>query len=138
MHVLCSLIVLSQHMLYASQTSFIFQFLLIICITFWVQVSLGLLHARATHILWPPKRWQKLQPMLPPERKPLQREQEWPKHLDRRSRSEVMPAWDAVVLSSTVKALPKVLSYQCTISANKGNIFILKRHLQWTVYFFAF
>ncbi|XP_048793968.1 mitochondrial inner membrane protease subunit 2 isoform X1 [Lagopus muta] len=38
-------------------------------------VSLGLLHARATHILWPPKRWQKLQPMLPPERKPLQREQ---------------------------------------------------------------
>ncbi|XP_032048250.1 mitochondrial inner membrane protease subunit 2 isoform X2 [Aythya fuligula] len=39
-------------------------------------VSLGLLHARATHILWPPKRWQKLQPMLPPERKPLQKEQE--------------------------------------------------------------
>ncbi|XP_075284370.1 mitochondrial inner membrane protease subunit 2 isoform X1 [Opisthocomus hoazin] len=39
-------------------------------------VSLGLLHARATHILWPPHRWQKLQPMLPPERKPLQREQE--------------------------------------------------------------
>ncbi|XP_026723848.1 mitochondrial inner membrane protease subunit 2 isoform X3 [Athene cunicularia] len=41
-----------------------------------VKVSLGLLHARATHILWPPQRWQKLQPMLPPERKPLQREQE--------------------------------------------------------------
>uniref|UniRef100_A0A8B9S764 Mitochondrial inner membrane protease subunit 2 n=1 Tax=Apteryx owenii TaxID=8824 RepID=A0A8B9S764_APTOW len=39
-------------------------------------VSLGLLHARATHILWPPQRWQKLQSMLPPERKPLQREQE--------------------------------------------------------------
>ncbi|XP_054042935.1 mitochondrial inner membrane protease subunit 2 isoform X1 [Rissa tridactyla] len=39
-------------------------------------VSLGLLHARATHILWPPRRWQKLQPMLPPERRPLQREQE--------------------------------------------------------------
>uniref|UniRef100_A0A8C3BWB7 Mitochondrial inner membrane protease subunit 2 n=1 Tax=Cairina moschata TaxID=8855 RepID=A0A8C3BWB7_CAIMO len=39
-------------------------------------VSLGLLHARATHILWPPKRWQKLQPILPPERKPLQKEQE--------------------------------------------------------------
>ncbi|XP_076187024.1 mitochondrial inner membrane protease subunit 2 isoform X2 [Aptenodytes patagonicus] len=39
-------------------------------------VSLGLLHARATHILWPPQRWQKLQPVLPPERKPLQREQE--------------------------------------------------------------
>uniref|UniRef100_A0A8D2MGK7 Mitochondrial inner membrane protease subunit 2 n=1 Tax=Zonotrichia albicollis TaxID=44394 RepID=A0A8D2MGK7_ZONAL len=39
-------------------------------------VSLGLLHGRATHILWPPQRWQKLQPMLPPERKPLLREQE--------------------------------------------------------------
>ncbi|XP_039582875.1 mitochondrial inner membrane protease subunit 2 isoform X2 [Passer montanus] len=39
-------------------------------------VSLGLLHARATHILWPPQRWQKLEPMLPPERKPLHREQE--------------------------------------------------------------
>uniref|UniRef100_A0A8C3XHH3 Mitochondrial inner membrane protease subunit 2 n=1 Tax=Cyanoderma ruficeps TaxID=181631 RepID=A0A8C3XHH3_9PASS len=39
-------------------------------------VSLGLLHARATHILWPPHRWQKLQPVLPPERKPLHREQE--------------------------------------------------------------
>ncbi|XP_005039385.1 PREDICTED: mitochondrial inner membrane protease subunit 2 [Ficedula albicollis] len=39
-------------------------------------VSLGLLHARATHILWPPQRWQKLEPMLPPERKPLRREQE--------------------------------------------------------------
>ncbi|XP_051474002.1 mitochondrial inner membrane protease subunit 2 isoform X1 [Apus apus] len=40
------------------------------------KVSLGLLHARATHILWPPQRWQKLYPVLPPERKPLQREQE--------------------------------------------------------------
>ncbi|XP_050179930.1 mitochondrial inner membrane protease subunit 2 isoform X2 [Myiozetetes cayanensis] len=39
-------------------------------------VSLGLVHARATHILWPPQRWQKLQPVLPPERKPLHREQE--------------------------------------------------------------
>ncbi|KAL9854554.1 mitochondrial inner membrane protease subunit 2 isoform 3-T5 [Geothlypis trichas] len=39
-------------------------------------VSLGLLHGRATHILWPPQRWQKLQPMLPPERKPLHRAQE--------------------------------------------------------------
>ncbi|XP_064904789.1 mitochondrial inner membrane protease subunit 2 isoform X4 [Columba livia] len=39
-------------------------------------VSLGLLHARATHILWPPQRWQRLQPMLPPERKPLQRKEE--------------------------------------------------------------
>uniref|UniRef100_A0A8C0J302 Mitochondrial inner membrane protease subunit 2 n=1 Tax=Chelonoidis abingdonii TaxID=106734 RepID=A0A8C0J302_CHEAB len=39
-------------------------------------VSLGLLHARATHILWPPRRWQKLQPMLPPERTPLHSDQE--------------------------------------------------------------
>ncbi|KAM4746889.1 mitochondrial inner membrane protease subunit 2 [Rhinophrynus dorsalis] len=35
-------------------------------------VSLGLLHAHATHILWPPNRWQKLHPELPLERKPLQ------------------------------------------------------------------
>uniref|UniRef100_A0A670JAU3 Mitochondrial inner membrane protease subunit 2 n=1 Tax=Podarcis muralis TaxID=64176 RepID=A0A670JAU3_PODMU len=39
-------------------------------------VSLGLLHARATHILWPPERWQKLQPKLPPERQLLQDEEE--------------------------------------------------------------
>ncbi|XP_016075941.1 PREDICTED: mitochondrial inner membrane protease subunit 2-like [Miniopterus natalensis] len=37
-------------------------------------VSLGLLHAHATHILWPPERWQKLQSVLPPERLPVQRE----------------------------------------------------------------
>ncbi|XP_018408026.1 PREDICTED: mitochondrial inner membrane protease subunit 2 [Nanorana parkeri] len=34
-------------------------------------VSLGLLHAQATHILWPPQRWQKLKPVLPEERKPV-------------------------------------------------------------------
>ncbi|XP_040199753.1 mitochondrial inner membrane protease subunit 2 isoform X1 [Rana temporaria] len=34
-------------------------------------VSLGLLHAQATHILWPPKRWQRLNPFLPEERKPI-------------------------------------------------------------------
>ncbi|KAM3925240.1 mitochondrial inner membrane protease subunit 2 [Leptodactylus fuscus] len=34
-------------------------------------VSLGLLHAHATHILWPPSRWQKLKPLLHQERKPL-------------------------------------------------------------------
>ncbi|XP_072856605.1 mitochondrial inner membrane protease subunit 2 isoform X1 [Pogona vitticeps] len=39
-------------------------------------VSLGLLHARATHILWPPGRWQKLQPELPPERHPLWNKEE--------------------------------------------------------------
>lgn len=37
-------------------------------------VSLGLLHARATHILWPPGRWQRLQSVLPPERLPVQTE----------------------------------------------------------------
>ncbi|XP_045443149.1 mitochondrial inner membrane protease subunit 2 isoform X2 [Pipistrellus kuhlii] len=37
-------------------------------------VSLGLLHALATHILWPPERWQRLQSMLPPERLPVQSE----------------------------------------------------------------
>ncbi|XP_048355921.1 mitochondrial inner membrane protease subunit 2 [Sphaerodactylus townsendi] len=39
-------------------------------------VSLGLLHARATHILWPPEHWQKLPAKLPPERQPLQKERE--------------------------------------------------------------
>nr|XP_054971295.2 mitochondrial inner membrane protease subunit 2-like [Pan paniscus] len=39
-------------------------------------VSLGLLHAHATHILWPPERWQKLESVLPPERLPVQREEE--------------------------------------------------------------
>ncbi|XP_029396509.1 mitochondrial inner membrane protease subunit 2 isoform X2 [Mus pahari] len=34
-------------------------------------VSLGLLHAHATHILWPPERWQRLESVLPPERSPL-------------------------------------------------------------------
>ncbi|KAM5170996.1 mitochondrial inner membrane protease subunit 2 isoform 2-T3 [Mantella aurantiaca] len=34
-------------------------------------VSLGLLHAQATHILWPPKRWQQLKPVLPEECKPI-------------------------------------------------------------------
>ncbi|XP_063094825.1 mitochondrial inner membrane protease subunit 2 isoform X2 [Cavia porcellus] len=38
-------------------------------------VSLGLLHAHATHILWPPKRWQKLESVLPPERSPMQSEE---------------------------------------------------------------
>lgn len=41
------------------------------------QVSLGLLHAHATHILWPPGRWQRLQSVLPPERLPVQSEDQW-------------------------------------------------------------
>ncbi|KAE8615840.1 hypothetical protein XENTR_v10008634, partial [Xenopus tropicalis] len=35
-------------------------------------VSLGLLHAHATHILWPPNRWQKLKPLLPVEHESAQ------------------------------------------------------------------
>jgi inner membrane protease subunit 2 len=42
----------------------------------WIQVSLGLLHAHATHILWPPERWQKLESILPPERSPVQSSEE--------------------------------------------------------------
>ncbi|XP_072341409.1 mitochondrial inner membrane protease subunit 2 [Scyliorhinus torazame] len=34
-------------------------------------VSLGLVHARASHIIWPPNRWMKLQTDLPEERRPL-------------------------------------------------------------------
>ncbi|KAM8972053.1 mitochondrial inner membrane protease subunit 2 [Pelodytes ibericus] len=37
-------------------------------------VSLGLLHAHATYILWPPNRWQKLQSLLPEERNPLSKQ----------------------------------------------------------------
>ncbi|XDA75655.1 hypothetical protein R6Z07F_005820 [Ovis aries] len=39
-------------------------------------VSLGLLHAHATHILWPPERWQKLESVLPPERLLVQSEED--------------------------------------------------------------
>ncbi|XP_042540621.1 mitochondrial inner membrane protease subunit 2 [Dipodomys spectabilis] len=39
-------------------------------------VSLGLLHALATHILWPPERWQKLESVLPPERFPVVQSEE--------------------------------------------------------------
>ncbi|XP_036424178.1 mitochondrial inner membrane protease subunit 2 [Colossoma macropomum] len=34
-------------------------------------VSLGLLHGRASHIIWPPNRWQKIKPSVPPDRRPL-------------------------------------------------------------------
>uniref|UniRef100_UPI00358E7773 mitochondrial inner membrane protease subunit 2 isoform X1 n=2 Tax=Myxine glutinosa TaxID=7769 RepID=UPI00358E7773 len=34
-------------------------------------VSLGLMHARASHIVWPPSRWQRLQSFLPSDRQPL-------------------------------------------------------------------
>lgn len=33
-------------------------------------VSLGLVKGRATHIVWPPKRWQSLEHILPEDRKP--------------------------------------------------------------------
>ncbi|XP_010881518.3 mitochondrial inner membrane protease subunit 2 isoform X2 [Esox lucius] len=35
------------------------------------QVSLGLVHGRASHIIWPPNRWQRIEPSIPPERMPL-------------------------------------------------------------------
>lgn len=34
-------------------------------------VSVGLLHGRASHIIWPPNRWQRILPALPPNRGPL-------------------------------------------------------------------
>ncbi|XP_020774810.1 mitochondrial inner membrane protease subunit 2 isoform X1 [Boleophthalmus pectinirostris] len=34
-------------------------------------VSVGLLHGRASHIIWPPHRWQRISPALPPNRGPL-------------------------------------------------------------------
>jgi len=34
-------------------------------------VSLGLMTARATYIVWPPERWQKLPSVLPKQRRPL-------------------------------------------------------------------
>lgn len=34
-------------------------------------VSLGLLHGRASHIIWPPSRWQRIEPFVPSNRKPL-------------------------------------------------------------------
>ncbi|XP_030073096.1 mitochondrial inner membrane protease subunit 2 isoform X1 [Microcaecilia unicolor] len=40
-------------------------------------VSLGLLHAHATYILWPPNRWQKLKSFIPPDRNPVEKEDEY-------------------------------------------------------------
>ncbi|XP_023204741.1 mitochondrial inner membrane protease subunit 2 isoform X1 [Xiphophorus maculatus] len=39
-------------------------------------VSLGLLHGRASHIIWPPNRWQRIKPSLPPNREPLDAEED--------------------------------------------------------------
>uniref|UniRef100_A0A8C4FEH9 Mitochondrial inner membrane protease subunit 2 n=1 Tax=Dicentrarchus labrax TaxID=13489 RepID=A0A8C4FEH9_DICLA len=39
-------------------------------------VSVGLLHGRASHIIWPPNRWQQIKPSLPPNRGPLDTEEE--------------------------------------------------------------
>lgn len=35
------------------------------------KVSLALLHGRASHIIWPPDRWQRIRALLPPNRAPL-------------------------------------------------------------------
>ncbi|KAJ8262267.1 hypothetical protein GJAV_G00164490 [Gymnothorax javanicus] len=34
-------------------------------------VSLGLVHGKASHIIWPPNRWQRITPQLPANRAPL-------------------------------------------------------------------
>jgi len=34
-------------------------------------ISLGLVTARASHVVWPPRRWRRLEPQLPEERRPL-------------------------------------------------------------------
>ncbi|XP_056596512.1 mitochondrial inner membrane protease subunit 2 isoform X1 [Triplophysa dalaica] len=34
-------------------------------------VSLGLVHGRASHIIWPPSRWQRIAPSVPVDRRPL-------------------------------------------------------------------
>ncbi|XP_069018383.1 mitochondrial inner membrane protease subunit 2 [Embiotoca jacksoni] len=39
-------------------------------------VSVGLLHGRASHIIWPPNRWQQIKPSLPPNRGPLDTDEE--------------------------------------------------------------
>ncbi|KFM78284.1 Mitochondrial inner membrane protease subunit 2, partial [Stegodyphus mimosarum] len=42
---------------------------------FFGPVSVGLIIAKASHIVWPPSRWQKLEPRLPTDRRPIA----WPK-----------------------------------------------------------
>ncbi|XP_055365656.1 mitochondrial inner membrane protease subunit 2 isoform X2 [Betta splendens] len=39
-------------------------------------VSVGLLHGRASHIIWPPRRWARIRASLPPNRGPLYAEEE--------------------------------------------------------------
>ncbi|XP_078112494.1 mitochondrial inner membrane protease subunit 2 isoform X2 [Sander vitreus] len=39
-------------------------------------VAVGLLHGRASHIIWPPNRWQRIKPSLPANRGPLVTEEE--------------------------------------------------------------
>ncbi|XP_075884890.1 mitochondrial inner membrane protease subunit 2 isoform X2 [Nelusetta ayraudi] len=39
-------------------------------------VSVGLLHGRASHIIWPPNRWQQIKASLPPNRRPVLTEEE--------------------------------------------------------------
>lgn len=39
-------------------------------------MSVGLLHGRASHIIWPPHRWQQIKPSLPANRGPLDTQEE--------------------------------------------------------------
>ena len=36
-------------------------------------VAVGLVTARASHVVWPPRRWRRLEPELPEDRRPLNR-----------------------------------------------------------------
>ena len=47
-----------------------------LCFVFFSQVSVGLLHGRASHIIWPPHRWQQIKPSLPANRGPLDTQEE--------------------------------------------------------------
>lgn len=44
---------------------------------FFGPVAMGLILAKASHIVWPPSRWRRLDPHLPKDRKPLTAQ--WPK-----------------------------------------------------------
>lgn len=104
----------------------------------WLQVSLGLLHARATHILWPPQRWQKLQPMLPPERKPLQREEEWSVCSDGTTLEWSLNRESCSVYVIIRKSFASCALTSGAISANTCDVFMLKCHFKCKGFFWWF
>lgn len=42
-----------------------------VAFSFLPQVSVGLVHGRASHIIWPLNRWQQIKASLPPNRRPV-------------------------------------------------------------------